>query len=179
MIRCRDARQRRAERSGRHGDETDVVEPVTIDSPDGLDILRHSTAHRARAGRAAINPEAKLGIGPPVTDGFYYDFDVAEPFTPEDLKALDKEMARIIRSGQRFVRRVVTDDEARAELADEPYKLELIGLKGTARPPSTSRSASRSRSAAPSSRSTTTSTRRPARWSGRTSAAGRTCRTRA
>ncbi len=78
----------------------------------------------------AINPEAKLGIGPPVTDGFYYDFDVAEPFTPEDLKALDKEMARIIRQGQRFVRRVVTDDEARAELADEPYKLELIGLKG-------------------------------------------------
>ncbi len=77
-----------------------------------------------------INPEAKLGIGPPVTDGFYYDFDVAEPFTPEDLKALDKEMARIIRQGQRFVRRVVTDDEARAELADEPYKLELIGLKG-------------------------------------------------
>ena len=78
----------------------------------------------------AVNPEAKLGIGPPVTDGFYYDFDVAEPFTPEDLKALDKEMARIVRQGQRFMRRVVTDDEARVELADEPYKLELIGLKG-------------------------------------------------
>lgn len=77
-----------------------------------------------------INPEAKLGIGPPVTDGFYYDFDVATPFTPEDLKAIEKEMDRIIRQGQRFVRRVVSDDEARRELAAEPYKLELIGLKG-------------------------------------------------
>ena len=110
--------------------ESDVVEPVTIDSPDGLDILRHSTAHVLAQAVQSINPEAKLGIGPPVTDGFYYDFDVAEAFTPEDLKALDKEMARIIRSGQRFMRRVVSDDEARAELADEPYKLELIGLKG-------------------------------------------------
>ena len=77
-----------------------------------------------------INPDAKLGIGPPITDGFYYDFDVAAPFTPEDLPAIEKEMDRIIRSGQRFVRRVVSDDEARAELAGEPYKLELIGLKG-------------------------------------------------
>jgi threonyl-tRNA synthetase len=112
--------------------DADVVEPVTIDSPDGLNILRHSTAHVLAQAVQAINPEAKLGIGPPVTDGFYYDFDVAEPFTPEALKALDKEMSRIIRSGQRFVRRVVTDDEARAELANEPYKLELIGLKGQA-----------------------------------------------
>src|SRR5690606_12166716 len=79
-----------------------------------------------------INPEAKLGIGPPITDGFYYDFDVAEPFTPEDLKAIDKAMQRIIKQGQRFQRRVVTEDEARAELAGEPYKLELIGLKGVA-----------------------------------------------
>jgi threonyl-tRNA synthetase len=113
-------------------DDTDVVEPVTIDSPDGLNILRHSAAHVLAQAVQTINPEAKLGIGPPVADGFYYDFDVAEPFTPEALKALDKEMARIIRSGQRFVRRVVTDDEARAELASEPYKLELIGLKGSA-----------------------------------------------
>ncbi len=110
--------------------ETDAVEPVTIDSPDGLAILRHSAAHVAAQAVQAINPEAKLGIGPPVTDGFYYDFDVAEPFTPEDLKAIEKGMERIVRSGQRFVRRVVTEDEARAELADEPYKLELIGLKG-------------------------------------------------
>src|SRR5687768_8051145 len=110
--------------------DADVVEPVTIDSPDGLAILRHSTAHVLAQAVQAVNPEAKLGIGPPITDGFYYDFDVAEPFTPEDLKSLDKEMARIIRQGQRFMRRVVTDDEARAELASEPYKLELIGLKG-------------------------------------------------
>ncbi|WP_217424050.1 threonine--tRNA ligase [Agromyces sp. Marseille-P2726] len=112
--------------------DDDVVEPVTIDSPDGLNILRHSTAHVLAQAVQRINPDAKLGIGPPVSDGFYYDFDVAEPFTPDDLKAIDKEMARIIRQGQRFVRRVVTDDEARAELADEPYKLELIGLKGAA-----------------------------------------------
>jgi threonyl-tRNA synthetase len=112
--------------------DDDVVEPVTIDSPDGLNILRHSTAHVLAQAVQSINPEAKLGIGPPVTDGFYYDFDVAEPFTPEALKALDKEMSRIVRSGQRFVRRVVTDDEARAELANEPYKLELIGLKSHA-----------------------------------------------
>ncbi|MFD4420125.1 threonine--tRNA ligase [Agromyces sp. NPDC058484] len=110
--------------------DADAVEPVTIDSADGLAILRHSTAHVLAQAVQAVNPEAKLGIGPPVTDGFYYDFDVAEPFTPDDLKALDKEMARIIRSGQRFMRRVVTEDDARAELADEPFKLELIGLKG-------------------------------------------------
>jgi threonyl-tRNA synthetase len=110
--------------------DDDTVEPVTIDSPDGLAILRHSAAHVAAQAVQAINPEAKLGIGPPVTDGFYYDFDVAEPFTPDDLKAIEKGMERIVRAGQRFVRRVVTEDEARAELADEPYKLELIGLKG-------------------------------------------------
>ena len=111
---------------------TETIEPVTIDSPDGLNILRHSAAHVLAQAVQSINPDAKLGIGPPVTDGFYYDFDVAEPFTPEDLKAIDKAMGRIIRDGQRFTRRVVTDDEARAELANEPYKLELIGLKGGA-----------------------------------------------
>jgi threonyl-tRNA synthetase len=110
--------------------ESDVVEGVDISSPDGLNILRHSAAHVAAQAVQQINPEAKLGIGPPITDGFYYDFDVETPFTPEDLKAIDKAMERIIRQGQRFVRRVVTDDEARAELAGEPYKLELIGLKG-------------------------------------------------
>ncbi len=112
--------------------ETDGVEPVTIDSPDGLSILRHSTAHVLAQAVQRINPEAKLGIGPPVTDGFYYDFDVAHPFVPEDLKAIEKEMDRIVRAGQRFIRRVVSEDEARAELAAEPYKLELIGLKGAA-----------------------------------------------
>ncbi|WP_239453212.1 MULTISPECIES: threonine--tRNA ligase [Microbacterium] len=111
-------------------EETDAVEPVTIDSPDGLAILRHSTAHVLAQAVQRINPQANLGIGPPITDGFYYDFGVEHPFTPEDLKAIDKEMARIIREGQRFVRRVVTDEEARVELVDEPFKLELIGLKG-------------------------------------------------
>ncbi|SDH11801.1 threonyl-tRNA synthetase [Agrococcus jejuensis] len=110
--------------------DTQTVEPVTIDSEDGLAILRHSAAHVLAQAVQRINPEARLGIGPPVTDGFYYDFDVAEPFTPEDLKGISKEMDRIIREGQRFTRRVVTEDEARAELANEPYKLELIGLKG-------------------------------------------------
>ena len=111
--------------------DTDVVEGVDISSPDGLSILRHSAAHVAAQAVQSINPEAKLGIGPPITDGFYYDFDVAEPLTPDDVKAIDKAMERIIRQGQRFVRRVVTEDEARLELANEPYKLELIGLKGS------------------------------------------------
>ncbi|MHB1235707.1 MAG: threonine--tRNA ligase, partial [Microbacteriaceae bacterium] len=106
------------------------AEPVFIDSPDGLDILRHSCAHVTAQAVQSINPEARLGIGPPVVDGFYYDFDVETPFTPEDVKAVEKAMDRIIRQGQRFVRRVVTEEQARAELADEPYKLELIGLKG-------------------------------------------------
>jgi threonyl-tRNA synthetase len=108
----------------------ELVEPVTIGSPDGLSILRHSTAHVVAQAVQAINPEAKLGIGPPVTDGFYYDFDVETPFTPEDVKAIAKQAERIVRQGQRFSRRVVTEEEARAELAGEPYKLELIDLKG-------------------------------------------------
>ena len=110
--------------------DTDVIEPVTIDSADGLNILRHSAAHVLAQAVQRINPQANLGIGPPITDGFYYDFGVDTPFTPEDIKAISKEMQRIIREGQRFVRRVVTDEEARAELANEPFKLELIGLKG-------------------------------------------------
>ncbi|MEY4981728.1 MAG: threonine--tRNA ligase, partial [Actinomycetota bacterium] len=109
--------------------EGDQIESVSIDSPDGLSILRHSTAHVLAQAVQKINPEAKLGFGPPITDGFYYDFDVAEAFTPEDLKKLEKEMERIIRSGQRFVRRVTTEESALKELASEPYKCELIGLK--------------------------------------------------
>jgi threonyl-tRNA synthetase len=111
--------------------EGDVVEGVQISSPDGLNILRHSAAHVLAQAVQNINPEAKLGIGPPVTDGFYYDFDVETPFTPEDLRALEKQMQKIIQSGQRFVRRVTNDEAARAELVNEPYKLELIGLKGS------------------------------------------------
>jgi threonyl-tRNA synthetase len=110
--------------------ESDVVEPVTVDSNDGLDILRHSTAHVLAQAVQRIRPAANLGIGPFITDGFYYDFGVDEPFTPEDLKSISKEMQRIIREGQRFTRRVVTEDEARAELANEPFKLELIDLAG-------------------------------------------------
>ena len=108
----------------------DVIDGVEIASEDGLNILRHSTAHVLAQAVQNINPEAKLGIGPPIKDGFYYDFDVENPFTPEDLKALEKEMERIIRSGQRFMRRVTNETEASKELAGEPYKLELIGLKG-------------------------------------------------
>jgi threonyl-tRNA synthetase len=107
-----------------------TVEPVTIESEDGLAVLRHSTAHVLAQAVQQVFPDARLGIGPPVRDGFYYDFDVAEPFTPEDLKKLEKVMQRIINSGQTFRRRAVTDEEARQELAAEPYKLELIGLKG-------------------------------------------------
>ncbi|WP_454131749.1 threonine--tRNA ligase [Microbacterium lacticum] len=109
---------------------SDEVEPVTVESPDGLAILRHSTAHVLAQAVQRIKPQANLGIGPPITDGFYYDFGVADPFTPEDLKAIKKEMERIVRENQRFVRRVVTEDEARAEMADEPFKLELIDLAG-------------------------------------------------
>ncbi|MDH6708689.1 threonyl-tRNA synthetase [Kitasatospora sp. MAA19] len=108
------------------------VEPVAIGSKDGLDILRHSTAHVMAQAVQQLFPEAKLGIGPPVKDGFYYDFDVEKPFHPDDLKAIEKKMQEIIKRGQKFSRRVVTDESAREELAAEPYKLELIGLKGSA-----------------------------------------------
>ena len=108
------------------------VEPITLSSAEGLEILRHSSAHVLAQAVQALNPQAKLGIGPPVMDGFYYDFDVAEPFSPEDLGALEKEMQRIVKSGQHFVRRVVSADEALAELAGEPYKCELVGLKDAA-----------------------------------------------
>jgi threonyl-tRNA synthetase len=110
--------------------DADVVEPVSIDSDEGLAVLRHSCAHVLAQAVQDTFDDAKLGIGPPIKDGFYYDFDVATPFTPDDLKRLEKRMQQIIKSGQRFSRRVVTDEQARVELADEPYKLELIGLKG-------------------------------------------------
>ncbi|MFI2616756.1 threonine--tRNA ligase [Streptomyces sp. NPDC018584] len=110
----------------------DEIEAVEISSEDGLNILRHSTAHVMAQAVQELFPEAKLGIGPPIRDGFYYDFDVKEPFTPEDLKRIEKKMQEIQKRGQRFSRRVTNDDDARVELADEPYKLELIGLKGNA-----------------------------------------------
>ncbi|WP_254910354.1 threonine--tRNA ligase [Gulosibacter sp. 10] len=109
-----------------------TAEAVTIDSEDGLNILRHSAAHVTAQAVQRLFPEAKLGIGPFIQDGFYYDFDVEAPFTPEDLKAIEKEMQRIVKQGQRFARRAVTDEVAREELAGEPYKLELISIKGSA-----------------------------------------------
>jgi threonyl-tRNA synthetase len=117
---------------GRVVADGDVIEPVKNDSEDGRAIIRHSTAHVLAQAVQELFPDAKLGIGPPVENGFYYDFDVATPFTPEDLTSIEKKMQQIIKERQRFSRRVVSDDDARAELADEPYKLELIGIKGSA-----------------------------------------------
>ena len=108
------------------------VTPVLVSSPEGLEIMRHSTAHVLAQAVQKVFPEAKLGIGPPIVDGFYYDFDVAQAFAPEDLSTLEKEMTRIIKQGQRFARRVVSAAEAREELSAEPFKLELIGLKDSA-----------------------------------------------
>ncbi|MGH3322659.1 MAG: threonine--tRNA ligase, partial [Streptosporangiaceae bacterium] len=117
---------------GRELDDGDAMEPVAVDSEDGRAILRHSTAHVMAQAVQELFPDAKLGIGPPVADGFYYDFDVSRPFTPEDLKAIEARMRGIVKAGQLFSRRAVGDVEARTELATEPYKLELIELKGDA-----------------------------------------------
>jgi len=112
--------------------DLDVVESVSIDSPDGLNVLRHSTAHVLAQAVQEVFPETKLGIGPPIRDGFYYDFDPKNPFTPSDLEKLESAMRKIIKAGQRFRRRVVTEKDALAELKAEPYKCELIGLKSAA-----------------------------------------------
>jgi threonyl-tRNA synthetase len=108
----------------------DDVEPVDIASDDGRYIMRHSAAHVMAQAVQQLFPQAKLGIGPPVENGFYYDFDVDRPFNPDDLKAIEGRMRQLVKQGQRFSRRVVTDEQAYEELADEPYKLQLIGLKG-------------------------------------------------
>jgi threonyl-tRNA synthetase len=108
----------------------DEVEGVSIESKDGRDILRHSTAHVMAQAVQQLWPEARLGIGPPVENGFYYDFDVDTPFVPEDLDKIETAMRKIIKEGQRFSRRPIADSEALDELQDEPYKIELIGLKG-------------------------------------------------
>ena len=110
----------------------DTVELISVGSSEGLAILRHSTAHVLAQAVQDTFPSTKLGIGPPIKDGFYYDFDVERPFTPEDLVALEKRMVEIIKAGQRFVRRVVSEDEAVQELATEPYKLRLICSSGGA-----------------------------------------------
>lgn len=108
----------------------DTVEGVEMASKDGRDILRHSCAHVLAQAVQELFPEAKLGIGPPIENGFYYDFDVEVPFTPADLEKIESKMKKIVKENQKFSRRVTNDDDARIELADEPYKIELIGLKG-------------------------------------------------
>jgi threonyl-tRNA synthetase len=110
----------------------DVVESVTISSPDGLAVLRHSTAHVMAQAVQEVFADTKLGIGPPIKDGFYYDFDPKNTFTPDDLPKIESAMRKIIKDGQRFKRRVTTEVDALKELANEPYKCELIGLKGPA-----------------------------------------------
>ena len=109
----------------------DQVVGISISEPEGLAVLRHSTAHVLAQAVQEVFPETKLGIGPPITDGFYYDFDPEKPFTPDDLEKLESAMRKIVKAGQRFRRRVVTDAEAHAELSGEPYKIELIGLKSS------------------------------------------------
>ena len=109
---------------------SDQVEGIELGSPEGLSILRHSTAHLLAQAVQELFPQTKLGIGPPIEDGFYYDFDPLEPFTPEDLQKLEKRMKELVGKSQKFVRKNVTDAEAKTELANEPYKLELISLKG-------------------------------------------------
>jgi threonyl-tRNA synthetase len=111
-------------------EDGDDVEGVAIDSPDGRDILRHSTAHVLAQAVQDLFPDARLGIGPPIENGFYYDFDVEVPFHPEDLEKIESRMRKIIKENQRFSRRPVSDAEAIDELQHEPYKIELIGLKG-------------------------------------------------
>lgn len=110
----------------------DLVEGVSINSPEGLKVLRHSTAHVLAQAVQQVFSGTRLGIGPPITDGFYYDFDPAKPFTPEDLVTLEGAMKKIIKDGQRFRRRVVSESDALVELANEPYKCELVGLKSNA-----------------------------------------------
>jgi threonyl-tRNA synthetase len=112
--------------------EGTIVETVTVSSPDGLSILRHSSAHVLAQAVQNLFPGTRLGIGPPIKDGFYYDFDSARPFTPEDLASLEKEMSKIIKGNQRFRRRVVSEQEALAELSAEPFKCELIAIKSDA-----------------------------------------------
>ncbi|MEY4657756.1 MAG: hypothetical protein RL466_569 [Actinomycetota bacterium] len=108
----------------------DEVEGVSISSPEGLAVLRHSTAHVMAQAVQQIFSQTRLGIGPPITDGFYYDFDPQQPFTPEDLEKIESAMRKIIKEGQRFKRRVTTEVDALKELSHEPYKCELIGIKG-------------------------------------------------
>lgn len=129
IVVVRDADGRLRDLSWTPDADVEVV-PVAADTDDGRSVIRHSAAHVLAQAVQELFPEAKLGIGPPITDGFYYDFDVAEPFTPEDLAKLEKRMAKIVKDGQLFSRRVYeSKEQARQELANEPYKLELVDDK--------------------------------------------------
>jgi threonyl-tRNA synthetase len=110
--------------------EGDVVEGISISSPEGLSVLRHSTAHVMAQAVQQVFPGTRLGIGPPITDGFYYDFDPENAFNPADLEKIESAMRKIVKEGQRFKRRVTNESDALKELAREPYKCELIGIKG-------------------------------------------------
>jgi threonyl-tRNA synthetase len=107
----------------------DVVEGISISSPEGLSVLRHSTAHVMAQAVQQVFPGTRLGIGPPITDGFYYDFDPENAFNPQDLEKIESAMRKIVKEGQRFKRRVTNEADALKELAHEPYKCELIGIK--------------------------------------------------
>ncbi len=107
-----------------------AVEPIAIDSEDGLNILRHSATHVMAQAVQELFPQVNLGIGPFITDGFYYDFGNIDSVTPELMREIEKRMKRIVKEGQRFVRRDISEADAAKELADQPYKLELIQTKG-------------------------------------------------
>src|SRR4029453_7933696 len=113
-------------------EEGDAVEPVAVDSDDGRMIMRHSTAHVLAQAVQDLFPGAKRGIGPPIENGFYYDFDVDQPFRPEDLERIERRMRQIVKEGQRFTRRAVSDAQARAEMKDEPYKIQIIDQRSRA-----------------------------------------------
>ena len=146
-----------------------VVEPITLASQDGLNILRHSATHVMAQAVQEIFPEVNLGIGPFITDGFYYDFGNIDAVTPELLKDIEKRMKRIVKEGQSFVRREISEEEGRVELADQPYKLELIDTKGKGA------EASASVEVGAGGLTITTTCAGTARWPGRTCAAARTC----
>ena len=147
------------------------VTPVGADTEDGRSVIRHSTAHVLAQAVQELFPEAKLGIGPPITDGFYYDFDVERAFTPEDLEALEKRMRQIVKEGQLFSRRVYeSKEQAREELANELHKLELVDDK-SGDPEDGGRRRRADRLRQPQSRV-------PANGNGATCAAGRTSRRR-
>jgi len=129
VVVVRDAEGKLRDLSWAPAADAEVI-PVAANTDEGRSVIRHSTAHVLAQAVQDLFPQAKLGIGPPITDGFYYDFDVAEPFTPEDLAALEKRMRQIVKDGQLFDRRVYgSKEQAREELANEPYKLELVDDK--------------------------------------------------